>query len=95
MLGNALFNGNSIGRWIFHLRNWKLKPRLPYVILIKHFQTASRCFPSTVSYKFQVSIFNTKINNFSPQYIKIYYNNDRNFTRILFRITNQTHKEYY
>jgi len=73
MLENALFNGKSIGRWIFHLRNWKRKPRLPYVILIKHFQTASRCFSSIVSYKLQMLIFNTKINNvFSPQYIKIY-----------------------
>lgn len=61
-------------RWIFNLRNWKRKPRLPYVILIKHFQTAPHRV-SLLPQALYMSILNKNslIINRIKNYPQIYY----------------------
>lgn len=72
-------------RWIFNLRNWKRKPRLPYVILIKHFQTA----PHRVSLLLS-SIYQSQIHKNSLIIIRI-----KNYSQNLLHNVRRSYQEYH
>lgn len=76
-------------RWIFNLRNWKRKPRLPYVILIKHFQTAP----------YQVSFFKI-ISSIYPKYRRSNKNSlilsrIKNYSQNILHNDRRLYKEYH